>query len=768
MKPCTGVSLAAVFVNILFAAEGVVFGDQSNPPAFAFPDDYGYHYCASWKLPDGTPLYSGCDPYTIERCGQKLEFSYNCCSGFEKSSIPLGGPSSTPCGKMIPQFEDCSTVLESMGFSRMAEHVRKIPELKQKNGQPFTIFAPLPADGSDLESTYAGNSAAVKYHVVKGRHYADSLKNGMQLESVYQNQKLDISRSPYGTVSVECTELSQADIECQSGLIHIIRRPLTPRLGLGNLDKTSLMSLLRSNSETQEFANDLPQDLQRELEMTDGSTMYTVTAPPARSWREMKQGKTPEAIQQIAASHVSKGKKCSSDLYKSSQSMTRVNGKNVNVECSVDKNNQQEVHKIKDVCGNTHAFTKTDQTAGNGVLHMLDSPVPPSSTLTLKDFIDRPECAKANNIDKFINDIKDCDLYMNDADQYAVIAPENSAFDWWKNYPQFKKEYERYQTDKEYRCRVARYHIIKHDGNLKNIEQFSGHTDGHRTNNKFDELYETTYFTKDKMGSKLNFHYSTVTNFDSIPLKGSSIFKTSRINVIPEKNVSEVVNSAPELSHAANIMKVADAENKITKPNKPKNLFLVTENDGWLDPRSKALGKNVLSPELAAFQGSPERAEKYTLLNHVPLYLWGGDIGYFDKNTVHRFPSSAGVDLIFWMNDKNEMRIGYDGLPTEEWPKVVKFNQHAKDGIVWVLDRVLKCPPQLCPLQLEDTDIYTFYTAACITADLPGEKDVKVGFANQPTEIAKRHPDKCLVIKQGEVRTTKDLFEAGPMPDHSH
>ncbi|VDL90917.1 unnamed protein product [Schistocephalus solidus] len=527
----------------------------------------------------------------------------------------------------------------------------------------------------------------------------------MQLESVYQNQKLDISRSPYGTVSVECTELSQADIECQSGLIHIIRRPLTPRLGLGNLDKTSLMSLLRSNSETQEFANDLPQDLQRELEMTDGSTMYTVTAPPARSWREMKQGKTPEAIQQIAASHVSKGKKCSSDLYKSSQSMTRVNGKNVNVECSVDKNNQQEVHKIKDVCGNTHAFTKTDQTAGNGVLHMLDSPVPPSSTLTLKDFIDRPECAKANNIDKFINDIKDCDLYMNDADQYAVIAPENSAFDWWKNYPQFKKEYERYQTDKEYRCRVARYHIIKHDGNLKNIEQFSGHTDGHRTNNKFDELYETTYFTKDKMGSK------AMTNFDSIPLKGSSIFKTSRINVIPEKNVSEVVNSAPELSHAANIMKVADAENKITKPNKPKNLFLVTENDGWLDPRSKALGKNVLSPELAAFQGSPERAEK---------------------------------------------------------PKVVKFNQHAKDGIVWVLDRVLKCPPQLCPLQLEDTDIYTFYTAACITADLPGEKDVKVGFANQPTEIAKRHPDKCLVIKQGEVRTTKDLFEAGPMPDHSH
>ncbi|VDN11212.1 unnamed protein product [Dibothriocephalus latus] len=435
---------------------------------------------------------------------------------------------------------------------------------------------------------------------------------------------------------------------------------MTPRKGLGGVDKTSLMSLLRSNSETEEFANDLPPDLQRDLENTDGPTQYTVTAPSAQSWRQMKQGKSPEAIQQIAASHVTKGKQCSSDLTKSSQRMKRVNGQQNEVVCTVDGNNK-EVPKIKDSCGNTHAFTEPDKAAGNGVLHMLDSPVPPSSTLTLKDFLDRPECAKAHNIDKFIKDLKDCDLYMNDADQYALIAPENSAFDWWKNYPQFQAEYQRYQTDKEYRCRVARYHIVKHDGNLKNITAFSGHTDGHRTNNKKDELYETTYFTKDKMGSK------ATTNFDSIPLKDSSIYKTSRINVIPEKTVSEVVNSNPELSRAAKIMEVADAENKITKPNKPKNLFLVTENEGWLDPRSKALGKDLVSPDFATYERYPELAEKYTLLNHVPLYLWGGDIGYFDPNTVHRFPSSAGVDLIFWMNDKGEMRIGYDGLPKDQW-----------------------------------------------------------------------------------------------------
>lgn len=150
--------------------------------------------------------------------------------------------------------------------------------------------------------------------------------------------------------------------------------------------------------------------------------------------------------------------------------------------------------------------------------------------ITLKDLIDRPECAKHQNIDKFIDVLRECDLYMDDASQYAVIAPENSAFDceplfgkilvlrkrrlanvslWsivagWSGYKQFRPEYERFQVDEEYRCEVARYHIVKHNGNLANIPNFSGHTDGHRSNNRKNYLYETTYFTKGKMGSTVN------------------------------------------------------------------------------------------------------------------------------------------------------------------------------------------------------------------------------------------------------------------------
>ncbi|VDD82979.1 unnamed protein product [Mesocestoides corti] len=725
--------------------------------------------CSSWRLADGTPIYSGCDPFVVDRCGQELKFDYRCCSGFQHSHEYLGGDSNNPCAKLIPQFSDCPSVVEGLGFKKFASYLRNFPELTQKNGQPFTIFVPLPENGGDLDRIYGSNHRAVGYHVAKGRYYSDSLRTGVELESIYNSEKIKITRTSFGSINVECTEVSQADIECGSGLIHIIRHPLVPRSGLGSLDKSSVMTLLRTNSETRDFANYLPQKLQADLANVASGVTYTVTVPSAQSWSNLRDRYSREQLEIIASSHVNVGLKCTSNLYKGEQSITSVMGQPRTVECSISSGGK-EVRTIIDACGQAHEFIagQSDQVATNGVVHLISSPVIPTSLLTLKDFIERPECAKYQNIDKFMDVLRDCDLYMNDADQYAVIAPENSAFDWWRNYHQFRAEYERFQVDKEYRCRVARYHIVKHNGNLANITDFSGHTNGHRTNNKHDYLYETTYFTKHKMGSNLNWHYSPVNNLKTVPLKATSIYKTSRINVIPEKNITEILNERKDFSHSKSITQTADMETNVFSKKAPTNLYLVTNDDGWIDPRSKQMGKALVSPELSLYESVPELSENFAKLNHIPLYLWGGDIGYFEKNSVHRFMSTVGVELIFWMDEQGTMRIGYDGLPNSDWPRVVEFNLPARDGIIWVLDGFLKCPPNLCSMQLEDTDVYTFYTAACITTDLEGEADVKKAFSSQPIEIAKRHPDKCVIIKQGEVTTVKDIFAEGPMADHEH
>ncbi len=41
------------------------------------------------------------------------------------------------------------------------------------------------------------NMPAAAYHVVKGRYYAADLKRGLKLESVYQNQELEVYRTSY-------------------------------------------------------------------------------------------------------------------------------------------------------------------------------------------------------------------------------------------------------------------------------------------------------------------------------------------------------------------------------------------------------------------------------------------------------------------------------------------------------------------------------------------------------------------------------------------
>ncbi|VDK20663.1 unnamed protein product [Taenia asiatica] len=765
------------------AVTAIKIEQNPRPPQYADPDQYGYRMCASWQLADGTPIYSGCDPFKIKRCGKELEFDYRCCSGFQHSNEALGGTSSNPCAKLVPQFDDCPSVIEGLGFKKFATYLKNLPELTRQNGQPYTIFVPLPEGGGDLDRIYGGNSQAVSYHIAKGRHYADDLKTGVKLKSLYRDEEMEVSRTTYGAsfplhpcfrnlenVNVECTEISQADIECKSGLIHIIRHPLLPRSGLGNMDKSSVMSLLRSNSETREFANDLPQRLQQDLDRVEGGRFYTITAPTSNSWSSLRGQYNREQLEAIAASHVSAGLKCTSNIIKAEQIFTDMQGQLMKVECSVNPGNQQEERKIIGSCGATHEFIdkQSDQMAANGVVHVISDPVIPMSQLTLKDLTDRPECAKHQNIDKFIDVLRKCDLYMDDASQYAVIAPENSAFDWWSGYRQFRSEFERFQVDEEYRCEVARYHIVKHNGNLANIPDFSGHTDGHRSNNRNNYLYETTYFTKGKMGSTLNWHYSPVNNLQPLKLKDSSIYKTSRINVMPEKNITDILLERTDFSHTKSITETAKMDDKVFKKKAPKNLYLVTTDDGWIDPRSRQLGKRLVSPELARYESHPTLAENFAKLNHVPLYLWGGDIGYFEKNSVHRFMSSAGVELIFWMDDKGTMRIGYDELPRSEWPKVVEYNLPGRDGIVWALDGFLRCPTKLCALQLEDKDTYTFYTAACLSSDLEGEVDVKKAFASKPTEIARRHPNQCLVIRQGEVTTVKDIFEDVPTEGHEH
>lgn len=58
---------------------------------------------------------------------------------------------------------------------------------------------------------------------------------------------------------------------------------------------------------------------------------------------------------------------------------------------------------------------------------------------------------------------------------------------------------------------------------------------------------------------------------------------------------------------------------------------------------------------------------QFLSLHYVPNWLWGGDIGYFESGTRHRFMSGAGLELIFDREIDGNMYIGYEGLDRKLW-----------------------------------------------------------------------------------------------------
>nr|AAX26613.1 unknown [Schistosoma japonicum] len=133
-----------------------------------------------------------------------------------------------------------------------AEKMKTLNEFNTKNpDKPYTIFAPSTRNAEKYKDFT--NSAE---HIVPGRFYLKDLKSGLQLNTLDPKRKLYVTRELHGTVSVDCVELVDADMECNSGIIHTIRYPFTDTQ---KLDRSSILSLLESNSETQSFAKNYQQ-----------------------------------------------------------------------------------------------------------------------------------------------------------------------------------------------------------------------------------------------------------------------------------------------------------------------------------------------------------------------------------------------------------------------------------------------------------------------------------------------------------------------------
>ncbi|VDQ00076.1 unnamed protein product, partial [Trichobilharzia regenti] len=257
---------------------------------------------------------------------------------------------------------------------------------------------------------------------------------------------------------------------------------------------------MESHPETQSFAKDLSAALKNNLRNVNSGKRYTVIVPSRQKWESLRQKYSGEQIQKvidficfysdcgtmktsicltvhlyakekqdsqhlnpmryIAANHVFLGQHCSGHLIQSLESYKTLSGETLEFICETDSSGKER-HYIRTVCGEKREITTSDLAATNGVVHIVEDALIPFSVLKLQELIQNKDCAEKLKVTDFINLLKECDLKIEPGQKYAVVLPQDSSFKWWSNYPQFQDEYRRFQVDKEYRCKVARYHIMR-------------------------------------------------------------------------------------------------------------------------------------------------------------------------------------------------------------------------------------------------------------------------------------------------------------------
>jgi transforming growth factor-beta-induced protein len=284
---------------------------------------------------------------------------------------------------LIANAGDCSsgkkdivdTAIAAGSFKTLATALTKAGLVDAMKGPgPFTVFAPsdeafakLPEKTlSDLlKPENKGRLASVlKYHVVSGCVPAD---RALKLTSAktLNGQQIDLAVKNGGLV-VDGAKVVKSDIECSNGIIHVIDHVILP--SDRNIVETAKDAGMFATLITALKAADLATVLQ-------GDGPFTVFAPTDEAFAKLPNGTLdsllkPENRDQLVAFlklHVVSGRSFASDALAADRITTL----------------QKGVVRVRMVGGkprvNDAAIIKTDLDASNGVIHVIDAVLLPSS-----------------------------------------------------------------------------------------------------------------------------------------------------------------------------------------------------------------------------------------------------------------------------------------------------------------------------------------------------------------------------------------------------
>ncbi|XP_076359993.1 transforming growth factor-beta-induced protein ig-h3-like isoform X4 [Tachypleus tridentatus] len=540
-----------------------------------------------------------------------------------------------------------------LGATYFVDYLTKagLSDSLRQAGAAVTLFAPTneafetmgPIEREKFEeSLKKPESPYLLFHMVGRKLHSTDFDADVEVESLFDGQKLRINRYSNGMITVNCGPLVRKDQEAKNGIVHLIDRVLVPPGRMGTL---TIPEILVEDGRFRELATTLLQSsLVNELRV---GGPYTLLAPSDESFQKIppverdRMTKDPEARLALLRHHVIPHTICAPGVIDKHKIRT-LGGDHINFHCN---ESGTFVNDVK--------MTSEAMIAKNGVINLLTDVLVPDRARSVLDLAVRSDDLKTFTKLAHSTDVAQELIQANIT--ITVFAPSDKAF-------RALPEERRYQLNKnpDEGRKLLQYHIIQ--GKVK--------TDTFSDSQKVDTIGKGNQLRLKVYRKALGVESAVITKAD-IEGQNGVLHIIDKVLTPPERSTLEL------LEENSNFSMFTDA---IRRVQKVEPEFLSGRNPSQIS-------FTIFAPTNKAFKRMGSH-EMESLMN--------------DEKSLKKFVQNHVVDNM--MSSRSfHSRLFYDVHTEHEMVKVHKRKGHlmvnnahiiepdlvTKDGIVHCIDNVL-------------------------------------------------------------------------------
>uniref|UniRef100_A0A674DX18 Periostin n=1 Tax=Salmo trutta TaxID=8032 RepID=A0A674DX18_SALTR len=340
-------------------------------------------------------------------CGKKATVLYECCPGYMKLDGMKGCPAVAP----IDNVYGTLGLVKAISTQEYA-HISKLREEIEGSGS-YTFFAPS-NDAWDLldeevRSALVSNVNielynALHYHMANKRLLTKDLKNGLVVDSMYNDLGLYINHYSNGIVTVNCARIIHGNQVATNGVVHIIDRVIT---AVGN----TIQDVIEVDDDLTTLSVSLLFSLCPFLPFLFYLSFPTFPFLPFSSISFLLF--SPFLFSSpLLNFHMLNSVQCSEGIM-SGQTFETLEGHNIEIGCDGDS---LTVNGIKMVL-------KKDIVTANGVIHLIDEVLMPDSAKQVMELLTPSQSTFSDMVSEL-----GLSAAMAAEAEYTLLAPLNSVF----------------------------------------------------------------------------------------------------------------------------------------------------------------------------------------------------------------------------------------------------------------------------------------------------------------------------------------------------